>query len=185
MNYNDIRDKIAEYHLNIDAKSLFSAAKSGKRISLLDTMYLYADSSDPVEFFVEYIEENKVYRSNINFVGSPVGYGLRIFVLCPICDKSVNSLYLKSGLQCRTCSRLYYESSMKQHNEHVILTDKIRKLQRKLNMSNDSMKFNLPMSKPRYMHQNTFDDLLFRLILAQGEYTKYMRKGLIKMGMSW
>jgi ribosomal protein L37AE/L43A len=106
-----------------------------------------------------------------------VGYGLRTWYVCPSCLKNTKRLYkpTKQDLwKCRGCHKLVYMKSRLSGNEFEYVTHRIRELQHELEVSKDNyipymptivnadIEW-LPLFKPKYMRQSTFDALRLKL----------------------
>lgn len=170
--------KLVENHFRIDAKTLHSFARSGRVIEIESDANLKFDSSGE-QFYVVYTDRNGTYKQPIAFNASKVGYGTRIFVKCPKCERSVNDLYFRSGFACRSCSGLSYTSSMKQRNKLKRHELKIRSLQKNLKMSMAQL-MDYPDTKPKYMHRKTYERLLSELLREQTGYVKIRSERIAK-----
>ncbi|WP_391119379.1 hypothetical protein [Psychrobacillus sp. L3] len=107
-----------------------------------------------------------------------VGYGVRTWFECPSCFRNTKRMYQakRSDLwKCRECHKLVYVKSRLSGNQFEYVTRQIRELQHELKVSRDNywpcfpncivdadIEW-LPIIKPKYMRQSTFDELRLKL----------------------
>ncbi len=157
----------------------------------IDSSYLY----DNREVAFNAGEENIVHRYKINlfenyalirpyFDQSDKGYvipiestscnygGKRHWFLCPNpkCNKRVKILYLCNMLfLCRNCLRLGYSSQVREpHMRYLYMKDKIEELLKR--------KGGDVYTRPRYMHQKTFDELRDKYWDYEDKIDQYLMK---------
>lgn len=151
-----------------------------QRVEIPDSdMKLVFDSSAD-QLYMEYTIGDQAERQQITFKESKTGYGVRQFVICPTCSKPKNTLYFTDAFKCRSCSNLYYPSSMLQRNEMKRLELDIRKLQKRLKMGLCKI-YDYPTEKPIYMHCKTFERLLMELVTKQVSHTEKRNEYIQKL----
>lgn len=115
------------------------------------------------------------------------GYGgYRVFWLCPQCARRVRYLYLMpSGLECRKCARLNYESQQAEHGDSMYYFKAGLKLAERYGVdTSDVSGFDFPgwaPPKPRGMHQSTYDRFLVRLSRYQILYGKQLARDIAEI----
>lgn len=166
--------------MSIDAKTFKSFATAQQRVEIQGTeMNLVFDSSSDA-LVMEYTIGDQVERQQITFKESKTGYGVRQFVICPACSKPKNTLYFTDAFKCRSCSNLYYPSSMLQRNEMKRLELDIRKLQKRLKMGLCKI-YEYPTEKPFHMHSKTFECLLMELVTRQTKHAEKRNEYIQKL----
>lgn len=166
--------------MSIDAKTFKSFATAQQRVEIQGTeMNLVFDSSSDA-LVMEYTIGDQVERQQITFKESKTGYGVRQFVICPACSKPKNTLYFTDAFKCRSCSNLYYPSSMLQRNEMKRLELDIRKLQKRLKMGLCKI-YEYPTEKPLHMHSKTFECLLMELVTRQTKHAEKRNEYIQKL----
>jgi len=102
--------------------------------------------------------------------------GRRPWWRCPECGRRAAILYLGSlGFRCRRCNRLKYRV-LNEDAWHRSLR-RVRKVRRRLGLPIDLLDGS-SLTRPRYMHHATFDDLWCRFLLAEQQVTKMAAAGL-------
>lgn len=115
-----------------------------------------------------------------------VGYGMRIWYVCPSCLRNAKRLYKPTHCslwKCRECHQLVYMKSRLSGNEFEYVTRQIREVQNELEVSEENYipwSHSLinadiewfPLFKPKYMRQEKFDVLLDRLEWLMMERTR-------------
>lgn len=172
--------RTTDNYLSIDAKTFKSFATAQQRVEIQGTeMNLVFDSSSDA-LVMEYTIGDQVERQQIIFKESKTGYGVRQFVICPACSKPKNTLYFTDAFKCRSCSNLYYPSSMLQRNEMKRLELDIRKLQKRLKMGLCKI-YEYPTEKPLHMHSKTFECLLMELVTRQTKHAEKRNEYIQKL----
>lgn len=172
--------RTTDNYLSIDAKTFKSFATAQQRVEIQGTeMNLVFDSSSDA-LVMEYTIGDQVERQQITFKESKTGYGVRQFVICPACSKPKNTLYFTDAFKCRSCSNLYYPSSMLQRNEMKRLELDIRKLQKRLKMGLCKI-YEYPTEKPFHMHSKTFECLLMELVTRQTKHAEKRNEYIQKL----
>lgn len=167
-------------YLSVDAKTFKYFADRVQRVEIPDSdMKLVFDSSNDA-LVMEYVTGDQLKRQEITFKESKTGYGVRQFVICPGCDKPKNTLYFTDAFKCRSCSNLYYPSSMLQRNEMKRLELDIRKLQKRLKMGLCKI-YDYPTEKPLHMHSKTFERLLIELVTRQAKHAEKRNEYIQKL----
>lgn len=99
-----------------------------------------------------------------------VGYGERIWFVCPSCSRNTKRLYILDFApiwKCRECHQLIYKKSRLSGNEFRYVSERIRRIQSQFDMTNSYPYLGLtdceiekvPLFKPKYMRQEKFDAL--------------------------
>lgn len=172
--------RTTDNYLSIDAKTFKSFAMAQQRVEIPDSdMKLVFDSSAD-QLYMEYTIGDQAERQQITFKESKTGYGVRQFVICPTCSKPKNMLYLTDAFKCRSCSSLYYSSSMLQRNEMKRLELDIRRLQKRLKMGLCKI-YDYPTEKPLYMHRKTFERFLMELVTKQAKHAEKRNEYIQKL----
>ena len=180
MSWYFTNSNVAEDFFKIDAKTLYGLWENEQMgvVSNGDLKIRFDGSGE--EMTASFLKAEKWYKQIITFKESKVGYGMRIFVICPHCKKSCNHLYLKFGFACLKCNGLYYTSNKRQHNELERERLEIRKTQSKLKMTAVNI-MDRPDEKPLHMHWNTFETLYKSLLNHQVKYAKLKKARLKKL----
>jgi len=172
--------RTTDNYLSIDAKTFKSFAMAQQRVEIPDSdMKLVFDSSAD-QLYMEYTIGDQAERQQITFKESKTGYGVRQFVICPTCSKPKNTLYFTDAFKCRSCSNLYYSSSMLQRNEMKRLELDIRRLQKRLKMGLCKI-YDYPTEKPLYMHRKTFERFLMELVTKQAKHAEKRNEYIQKL----
>lgn len=90
----------------------------------------------------------------IRISGTPVGYGVRSWLVCPRCGRNVRRLYSKNGIACRKCHQLVYPAQNKSLADRLV--DKRRKIWKKLGGHYGFGDF----ARPKGMRHRTFRNLV-------------------------
>lgn len=116
---------------------------------------------------LRYILKNERMRVYVRLDKTKVGYGYRLWLTCPSCNRRIAKIYNVRGLfACRVCHDLTYMTSQASGNKLSYLALKIRRLQHKLSMdTNDIHK--RALFKPKNMHQQTYWVLKTQLEIMQ------------------
>lgn len=127
------------------------------------------------------IKEDGGYRldgQDIRTAKTAIGYGSRLWFVCPCCQRNSKRLYkpyLDVGWACRNCHHLVYKTSRisgtKYEYKFEYLTEQIKQIQSQFDMSysysytslTDAEIERIPLFKSKYMRREKFDALRFEL----------------------
>lgn len=118
----------------------------------------------------------------------PNGYGKsQTFFMCPACGARVRFLYFTGKdrlFKCRKCSRLNYRSQQRTRDSMDGYIEGMRLAEEKLSVPYRPDGFSFPSfipSRPRYMHENTYNRILKRFCKHQERYTARMLEDLKRL----
>lgn len=180
MSWYFTNSNVAEDFFKIDAKTLYGLWVNEQVGAISNEGLQIRFDRSGEEMHAHFLKEDKWHRQTIAFKKSKVGYGMRIFIMCPCCNKPCNQLYLKFSFACLKCNGLYYTSNKKQHNKLERERLKIRKIQDKLQMRIVNV-MDVPEGKPLHMHWNTFENLCKSLLMHQVQYAILKKERLKKI----
>lgn len=180
-----MQKKVVEETPFIDIET-FKGFKGG------ETLYLKFSFSEKrvgkVSFFEDYFTIHFVASGNyqhIQIETTPVGFGERPWLICPLCGRRCKRLYFVNfTFRCRQCQGLVYRSSKLSGNELDEFSWKIRRLQQRLGMDISAPVFSadfvgiddLPTSRPKHMKRETYDRLRLELWVLQEQRARAWAK---------
>lgn len=125
-------------------------------------IYKYLD-----HILLSYKLRDESMRVYVELDTTRVGYGYRLWLVCPVCSERAAKLYNVKGIfACRVCHDLTYLTCKVSGNRLRYLALKISRLQHKLGMDTNDI-HESSLFKPKNMHQQTYWILKTKLEIMQ------------------
>lgn len=102
--------------------------------------------------------------------------GKQVYFICPTCDRRVCSLYKVDGIACRKCHRLIYASQSQRCDDRW--EEQANKIRKKLGWKLGTL--SQWGDRPRYMHEQTYQALVMKLLHYTRKINNHMQKQIDK-----